>query len=243
MTIVQSRKLFVAEYALSGYLNGLVLDLDPVVEDDTVFGDDTRSRYVGMDAFSVEEEGLWSAGTALPDTIFAAHAGLEDVLATVAPLTGAAGEIAFFGLTSQGAYKLGGAVGPMHRFSLHLSGSGGAGMVHGTILVNANLTATGDGTAYELGAVAATEKLYAGLHVTAVGGTNPTLDLILESDAADDFSGAETTRITFAQVTAAGSEWATPVAGAITDTWYRISYTIGGTASPNFDVVITVGVK
>jgi hypothetical protein len=51
-----------------------------------------------------------------------------------------------------------------------------------------------------------------------------------------------TTRVTFSQATGRTSQWATPVAGAITDDWWDISWTIGGTGGPDFTFVAVVGI-
>jgi len=78
------------------------------------------------------------------------------------------------------------------------------------------------------------------MHVTAFVGAAPTLDVIVESDDNSGFTTA-VTRGTFAQATAATSEWLTPVAGAITDDWWRIGYTLGGTiTSATFAVFIGI---
>jgi hypothetical protein len=82
--------------------------------------------------------------------------------------------------------------------------------------------------------------MYAGLHVTGVNGTG-TLDVTVESDAADDFTGSESTRITFDQVTSSvGGQWKS-VSGTITDDWWRVVATLGG-ASPDFDFVAALAI-
>jgi len=64
---------------------------------------------------------------------------------------------------------------------------------------------------------------------------------VVQSDDAQAFL-SPTDRITFAQATAIGAQWATPVSGAITDDWWRLSYTIGGT-NPSFMVIVVVGIQ
>lgn len=239
--IVQGRKLWVAQYDLSGDIQGVALTQEPEMQDDTVMSDTTRSNTIGLDSFTLQHEGLWSAGAGNPDAIIEAHRDLDDVLGTVTPVDGAEGAIAYFCLTTQGAYSFGGSVGDLHRYSVSLAARDGA--VRGTLMHNASRTATANGTARQLGAVGASEKLYAGIHVVTVSGTNPTLDVIVESDSQEDFLGTPATQITFAQKTAVGSEWATPVSGAIADTWWRIGWTIGGTATPTFEFIVAVGIK
>ena len=74
-------------------------------------------------------------------------------------------------------------------------------------------------TSFNVGAVSATQYLYGALHVTADVFTSATVKI--QSDATGAFSGAETDRITFGAVTGIDYEWATPVAGAITDAYWR----------------------
>ena len=235
MSIVQGRKLWVAQYDFSGFTPGFALQTGFEVQDDTVLPDTFRSNTPGLETLSLEKQGLWDIGTALPDTIFAAHKGLADLLATAAIAT-TEGSIAYFFRVTQGDYQLGGSVGDILRYSLSLQASGGIGAVRGTLMQNGSESATGSGTARQLGAVSSTQKLYAGLHVLSGTGT---LDALVQSDNAEGF-GSPTTRITFTQATGATSQWATPVSGAITDDWWRISWTIG---TGPFDFIVSVGIQ
>jgi hypothetical protein len=122
-----------------------------------------------------------------------------------------------------------------------LSGKGdGSPLVRGT-LMNATTatTATATGTAFEVGAVASTQKMYGALHVVAASGTSPTLDVVVESDDAEGFSSA-TSRMVFAQATGTTSEWL-PLSSAITDDWWRITATVGG-STPSFRFAVIIGI-
>jgi hypothetical protein len=89
--------------------------------------------------------------------------------------------------------------------------------------------------------VSASQKMYAALHVRSVSGTNPTLDVVVQSDTVG-FPSA-TSRITFSQATATTNRHQfSSVAGAITDDYWRVSYTIGGTGTPTFSFAVTVGI-
>lgn len=243
MPITKNRKLWVAQYDLSPHLKGLDWGAQIEPQDDTVFGDAARSNEPGLDDFGVQAEGLWSAGDGNPDLIAYEKKGLADVLATVAPVAGTEGSIAYFMRTMQGEYAASGAIGEQLMFSVSLSASGGIGAVRGIVAANETVAATGDGTAFELGAVSASQKLYAAIHVLSVSGTNPTLDVIVESDTEEAFGDSPSTRITFAEFDDVGSAWATPVSGAITDTWWRVGFTVGGTDSPEFEVVVVIGIQ
>lgn len=115
-----------------------------------------------------------------------------------------------------------------------------AAAVRGKVLeMNSARTATGNSASLTMPAVAATERLWIAVHVTAATGTTPTLDLVLQSDA-DSGYGSPTTRITVPQFTAVGS-YVTYVAGAITDVEYRIAATVGGT-TPSFTYFVAIGI-
>lgn len=118
-----------------------------------------------------------------------------------------------------------GTVGDLAKAKVNAVGSdGGYGVVRGQLAVDyTTVTATGAvGTGLNLGAVGAAQSLYATFHVFGVPGT--TITAIVESDDNSGFT-TPTTRITLGPYTTAGGRWATPVAGAITDTWWRINIT------------------
>lgn len=123
-----------------------------------------------------------------------------------------------------------------------LSGSSSGAIARGA-LIHPDTTArtsSGTGTAREIGALSSSQRLYAGLHVIAASGTSPTLDVVVQSDTTGFPS--PTSRITFSQATAtANRHQFSSVAGAITDTFWRVSYTIGGT-SPSFRFAVIVGI-
>ncbi|MDV2503082.1 MAG: hypothetical protein RX318_03935 [bacterium] len=230
-------KLFVAEFDLSGDMNALDVKRASEVLDRTTFGASERRRLGGLKAVLMEHSGYWNGGADNVDDVLFAKIGVSAVPVTVGPETGAAGERGNIMLATFGEYMPKGVIGEIFAFNVSIDSDGD--LIDGTILFNGIATATGNGTAYQVGAVSATQSLYAALHVVAASGTTPTLDVILQSDTVGFPS--PTSRITFAQKTAIGSEWATPVAGAITDDWWRINYTIGG-GSPSFTFIVTIGI-
>ncbi len=100
-------------------------------------------------------------------------------------------------------------------------------------------TSSSSGTGRQLGAVAAGKSLYAALHVTSASGTTPSLTVKVQSDDNSGFTSA-TDRITFTAATDVTYEWSS-VAGAITDDYWRITYTISGT-DPSFLFAVTAGI-
>lgn len=117
------------------------------------------------------------------------------------------------------------------------------GVVRGRLIHpgSAARTSSSTGTAYQLGAVVAGKSMYAALHVTAASGTTPSLTVKVQSDDNGSFTSA-TDRITFTAETDATThyQWGS-VAGAVTDDYWRISYTISGT-NPSFSFAVTAGI-
>lgn len=243
--VLKNCKLYAGGYDLSGDTNRLALSYGCEAIEYPVFGLGTTRRCCGLLDASYSYEGYAQFGAGLVDVVADGDLGTADEVVTMCPTTGAAGEPGFTMQALGLNLERGGAVGEMFGFTADGSISGSR-LVRGTILVNGALATTGTGTARQLGAVAAGKKLYAAMHIIAVSGTNPTLDMVVQSDIAENFADA-TSRITFTQATAIGSQFATPVSGPIVDgadadDWWRLSYTIGGTDTPSFTVVVNVGI-
>lgn len=125
-----------------------------------------------------------------------------------------------------------GSVGDLSKAKLDGAGSDGSiGQIRGKLFkAYGEVDATGaTGTAIQLGAVSGTQSLYGTLHTFGEAGTSITV--IIESDNASNFP-SPTTRATFngGAITTANGFWLTPVAGAITDDWWRINISaISGT--------------
>lgn len=222
---------------LSGDYNALAdVTVNPG-DRDTAHGATVHTRQPGLAESEIEWGGYWASGTGKSDTVLRPKLGVADsVLAYSYSAAGAAGEVAYFAKVSQGRYQVGAAeinrVIPF-RGSAFVTGLGYP-LVRGTVVHNAAVVASGNGTGYVLGAVGATQYVYACLHVLAISGT---LDVIVQSDTVGFPS--PTSRITFTQAGAIGAQYATRVAGAITDTYWRANYTVSGTAT----FVVVVGIQ
>lgn len=234
--------IWMGGYDLSGYLRGLSIDTGAEMLDKTTFADLTRVMHPGLKFVRVQTEGLWDS--AVPEEPIITNIGQTQIPFSMAP-DNTEGAVAFTFLAAKATYEPGGNVGDMLTFSAQaeasgsrLSGSDGTGLVRGRLLAKqSGLTGSGATTKFTLPAVGAGQKLYAALHVLGAG--TGTFDGVLQSDA-DGSAGGETNRITFTQATGVTSEWKS-VAGAITDTYWRLSYTIGGGA-PSFSVALIAGV-
>jgi hypothetical protein len=102
-------------------------------------------------------------------------------------------------------------------------------------------TSSGTGTGLNLGAVATGKRMYAALHVLSVSGTTPSLTARVESSVDNTFA-SPTTRLTFTAAATVGGQVLRTDGTAITDTWWRIAWTISGT-TPSFLFVGSLGIR
>jgi hypothetical protein len=240
--IFSNAKLWVAGFDWSGDVNELALKLGAEAKDNTPGRRHAHARP-GLMNFSFAHKGFWNGGVEqrrrrdLQQRVRGRQHGDEPGR----PGLRRRRRVAYTGQMIAGSYEPGAKIGDMLAFGI--SGDGDGPLVRGTLMKNATVTTTGNGTVFQLGAVPAGQKMYAALHVLqGVAGTSPTLDLKLQSAALVGF-GSPTDRITFTQKTSSGALWGTPVAGSITDQFWRFTWTIGGTAGPSFPIVAIAGFR
>ena len=211
-------------YEFHSYLNEVSFNYAARMLDAGTFGDDTEINSPGPLIVSASSAGFWSAdgGDGQPDKILFDDLGADDKLFSAFPEAAAEGARGFSFLTSRASYNPGGSWGELFRFDAE--GHGRSRLLQATVLTNTTAGSSDTGTARQVGAVAANQKLYAILHVTASSGdASQTLDVKVQSDDDQGFA-SPTDRVTFSQVTTSvTAQYATPVSGAITDDWWRTS--------------------
>lgn len=235
-------RIYLAQYGLSAWCKTLELTHKAAALDSTTFGTNgTKTNIAGLKEINLSASGFQDYAVGGPDNIMATKFALADVPVTVSPDGGEAGEVAYcFKALAVDYNPMSGSVGEIAPFTLAAVQSSGK-LVRGVIGATGTKTSTAAGDDQVIGAVSAAQSIYAALHVLTVSGTNPTLDVIVESDADGNFAAGATTQVTFAQATAATSEFKS-AAGAITDTHWRVSWTIGGTDTPTFMFVVAIGI-
>ena len=239
--VAQDCKLYVGGYNFSSSANTMSMEYTVEIKDATAFGDDTRVKAAGLLSMTGSIEGYFEAGVDKVDPVLYDSVGVIDTLFSMCPNTGADGEVCYSVNGVTGTYNpIGGTVGDMLKFTAAFEGSGGE-LVQGTVLKNGTVGTTGSGTAYQIGAILATEKAYAFLHVTAVSGSTPTIVVEIESDDNSGFVSA-VSQHTFTLANAIGSEVMVPLSGAITDDYWRAIWTVTG-GTPSFDIVVSFGIK
>jgi len=233
-------KIYWHEFDLSAVHNELSVAHNVEALDDTAYGDDTRTRKAGLKDWEVTASGWWEAGAGEPDTVLYTDAGTAGRILTIAP-TGADNTVGYFSSNVLAVYSpMAQTVGELQRFTF--SSYSEDDLRRGTILQPiATKSASSAGTARELGAVAAGQSVYGAIHCTSAS-AGDTLDVIVRSDSLVGM-GTPTTRLTFTQVSG-GTEMAEiqSAAGAITDTWWQVSYTIAGDGSEAFDFIVIVAI-
>ena len=232
-------KVFSGGYDLSSHVTSVNLDITAEELDATTINSGGfREKLGGLKDSTLSMDGFYEAGANKPDALLGASIGNELIVTTV-PDAGV-GNTAYFMKSRLFSYQMFGAVGEIAPFSISKSQSDDE-VVQGKIEIDGALTATGNSTGVQLGAVGATEKVYVAIHCTAVSGTStPTVTFKLQSDDNSSFT-SPTDRITFSNITAIGADYQS-AAGAITDTYYRLNYTISGT-SPSFSIHATIGIE
>lgn len=216
---------------MTGQTNTVGIDFGAETQDNTTFSDDTRSNQGGLKTVGFNAEGFFDPAK---DSQLFSEIGVQDKIISVAEGK-ANGDRTFSFLAVYGSYQpMGGSVGELNGYSLDASASNA--LERGQLLFYST-SETSSGTSTPLNAGSAASSLVGILHVWSVAGTNPTLDVDIESDSANDFTGAETTRLTFAQATASTAERKTGTATG--DTWWRINFTIGGT-NPDFAFAVVL---
>lgn len=231
-------KVYLAGYDLSGQLNQASLDYACETLDETTFGSTTRINKGGLLKVNAAVEGLWdSSGDTAPDPVLFPRIGSSDMPAVMVPQGATVGNIAYLFRVLGAKYALNGRTGGLLPFSLELPGTGGHPLVRGKLFHAGSATGNiAGGTAIQLGAVGATQYVYAALQV--FGGTG-NFTVKIQSDDNSGFT-SPTDRITFTQVANAtehASEWSR-LAGSITDDYWRIVAT--NPATRNFAVAIGI---
>lgn len=239
--ILTDVRLFAVAADLSGHSNKVEVSAEFEDKDATNYrSQGWKEVMAGLASAEITGEGQWEAGdpSLVDDASWAQLGGVGPW--TVCPGEASVGALAYFTRALRSEYKQGEAVGEIAPWSGMAKSSWP--LVRGQIMhpPGTPRTATGTGTAVEAGAVAAGKRLYAALHVLSAAGTTPSITVHVESDSASDFA-APTTQVTFAAATAPGGQALRTSGTAITDTWWRLGWTVTGT-TPSFLFAAALGI-
>lgn len=217
-------KIILDTFDLSGFSNSISIERsqEPLANDTFDSAKTVKSRIGGLSDGMVSMNGLVDLTAAGQDAVLSGQMGLSDTPVLVSLIDTVDFARCKFGVFQNGNYDSGGSVGEIAKWSASGRISSHA-LVEGNIMAVGAKTGTFDGTARQIGPVSATQKLYAQIHATAKD--TFTSAVFKVQTASDEAFTTPNDRITFTTITDLTSEFATPVDGAITDEWVRVSCT------------------
>lgn len=224
VTALLDAVVFVDSHDFTTDVNQVSIDQNVAELDRSTFGGGGwRQIAPGVKDTSFSMSGFWQAGADSVDSQSFAELGTVDQVITAAHAS-TEGSVAYIMQGMKTTYSHGGSHGELNPFTLSASNSNGNGVQRGQLaLAKGTVSATGAaGSGVQLGAVGATEYLYAAIHVFPTVGT--TITIAVESDDNAGFT-TPTSRGTIGPLTTVGGTWLVRVAGAITDDWFRLNVT------------------
>lgn len=242
-TILTNVRCFAVGVDLTGNSNKIEISAEVEEKDSTNYASNGWGEVMGgLASAELSGEGQWEAGDpAKVDDASWSQLGGVGPWSVSANNAAAVGDLVYLTNAMRSDYKLGDAVGEVAPWTGTAKSSWPMARGQFAHPPGTARTATGTGTGLELGAVAAGRRLYATLHVLSVAGTTPSITARVESDDNSGFSSA-TTRLTFDAATAVGGQILRTDGTAITDTWWRMAWTISGT-TPSFLFTGALGVQ
>lgn len=246
--ILINSRVFAGAADLTGQSNKIDVDAAREKKNVTPFGTDGWTKLTGgLAQATIKAEGFWEAGATglVDDDTFAGLAAnapwsIYPAIGETAAASAGYGSTCYFTDGIRSTYKFGEAVGEPNKWTGEVSSQWP--LVRGVSIhpPGTARTATANGTGVQHLAVTSGQYVYGALHVLSISGTStPTITVKVQSDS-DNTWASPTDRITFAAKTAVGGE-ILRTAGAITDTWWRVAFTISG-SSPSFLFITSLGI-
>jgi hypothetical protein len=241
-TVLTNVRCFAVGVDLTSQSNKIELSSEVEDKDATNYGSGGWKEVLGgLGSAELSGEGQWEAGdtTKVDDASWSQLGGVGPW--SVSANNGAAvGDLAYFMGALRSDYALFDTVGEIAPWSGTAKSS--SPLVRGQFAhpPGTARTATGTGTGLNLGAVVLGKRMHAALHVLSASGTTPSITARVESSVDNTFA-APTTRLTFAAATAPGGQILRTAGTAVTDTWWRVAWTISGT-TPSFLFVSSLGI-
>lgn len=230
--------LLVDEFDFSGVVVAVDIRIGQNNAEATAFADLAMVKVEGQPGWTLDADGLWSSSSPAYDSEIFTDLTAVNRLLMYMPLGRTDGGRCFMARSQITNAPISSDTGS--QVALDVSWLGNDDMPFGYVLDTETAEeSSGNGTAYQVGAISSSQLGVGFLHVLSRSGSSPTLDVVIASDNAEGFSSA-TARISFTRATAATSQRVT-VAGAVTDDWWRVQTTVGG-SSPSFSFVCGFGI-
>lgn len=242
-TVLTNVRCFAVGVDLTGNSNKIELSSEVEAKEATNYASQGYKEIMGgLASAEISGEGQWEAGdvTKVDDASWAQLGGVGP-WSVSANNAAAVGDLAYFTQALRCDHKIGDAVGEVAPWTS--TAKSAWPLVRGQFAhpPGTARTASGTGTGVNLGAVPAGKRLYAALHVLSAAGTTPSLTVWVDSGPDNVFT-THTQRLTFTAATAVGGQTLRTDGTAITDTWWRVAWTISGT-SPSFLFAATLGIQ
>lgn len=241
-TILTNVRAFTGGADLTGNSNKVEISTEVEIKDSTNYASNGYKEVMGgLTQAEISAEGQWEAGDPgkVDDASWAQLGGVGP-WSVSANNAATVGDLAYLTYAMRADYKLFDAVGEIAPWMGTAKSSWPMARGQFAHPPGTARTASGTGAALNVGAVAAGKRLYAALHVLSVSGTTPSITVRVESDDGSGFA-SPTTRLTFDAATAVGGQILRTDGTAITDTWWRVAWTITGT-TPSFMFCSSLGV-
>lgn len=224
LQVLKNAKIYLAQYDVSGDANQVQLVMATEGLDATTFGQTAKVELPGLESVKLTGKvfSQYDATNMKSEDIVMANLAVSNVPMSLSPLGGAVGDLVWMFKALVASYQPGLVIGQLPAADLAASMSGSR-LVRGTVLETGVKNAGGNGASAQLGAVSATQCVYAAVHIFAISGGG-TFTLKVQSDNATGFPSPADV-LTFTAATAKGSEWK-EAAGPVTDDWWRASWTL-----------------
>jgi hypothetical protein len=224
-------KVFMDSTDLSSYLNSADPSRTVDVGETTTFGSSNKTYVAGEKDATVSFSGFFDATA---DNIIQGLVGANDKVALIGFDGVDATDDCMFGKGVTTNYGISSPVGDVVAVTFDLQASG---FFSGSVLENATVTATGNGTARD-NASSTANGGGAFIIATSVSGTStPTLTAKI-THSADDSTYADL--VTFTALTSAGAEVKEVASGTTVNRYLKVVYTVSGT-TPSFNVIVGFG--
>jgi len=224
-------KVFMDSTDLSSYLSSADPSRTVDVGETTTFGSSNKTFVAGEKDATVSFSGFFDATA---DNIIQGLVGTNDKVALIGFDGVDATDDCMFGKGVTTNYGISSPVGDVVAVTFDLQASG---FFSGSVLENATVTATGNGTARD-NASSTANGGGAFIIATSVSGTStPTLTAKI-THSADNSTYADL--VTFTALTSAGAEVKEVESGTTVNRYLKVVYTVSGT-TPSFNVIVGFG--
>ena len=226
-------KIYINQNDYSSYFNNADSTMTADIAETTTFGvtGDAKTYISGQKDGTASLSGFFDATS---DAVLQPLLGGSDFLYLNGVSGVSATDRVFFANANITNYGVSSPVADIVATSLEIQADGG--MISGSVLENATVTATSNGTARDNTSSTANGG-GAFLLITSASGTSPTLDVVIKHSA-DNVT--YTNLVTFTQATGTTSEYKAVAKDTTVNRYLKVSFTAGGT-SPSFSAIVGFG--